>query len=137
MIERKVYFSIAERYLNSGLRELIEPSPHLEVVAFKFYHSYECMASSYTLYSNRIVSISHPKKLNTFLHLSKKRSSPLNEHNVAYLNMLFENQRNKYLYPEKESTGNIKAPQDQINAYKINNIKTQVQGVYRSLSPLI
>tara|TARA_R110001583_G_scaffold44966_2_gene142194 strand:- start:4086 stop:4499 length:414 start_codon:yes stop_codon:yes gene_type:complete len=137
MIERRTYFSIAERYLNSANGELQNPNPHLEVVAFKFYHSYECLASSLTLFFNRVVPISHPKKLNTFLALAKKAQSPLNIHNVAYLNMLFENQRNKYLYPEVESTGNIKAPQDQIDAIKINNIKTKVEGVLRKLRPLI
>ncbi|WP_418509257.1 hypothetical protein [Corallibacter sp.] len=137
MTERKTYFSIAERYLSSAQNELANANPYLEVVAFKFYHSYECLASSLTLFFNRKVPKSHPKKLNTFLALAKKEPRPLNIHNVAYLNMLFENQRNKYLYPEIESTGNIKAPQNQIDQTKINNIRTQVEGIHRNLRPII
>ena len=90
MIERRTYFSIAERYLRSAQNELANANPYLEVVAFKFYHSYECLASSLTLYFNRKVPKSHPKKLNTFLALAKREPRPLNIHNVAYLNMLFE-----------------------------------------------
>ncbi|MEP6262763.1 MAG: hypothetical protein ABJ092_14400 [Gillisia sp.] len=136
MIERKIYFSIAERYLNSANNELASANPHLEVIAFKFYHSYECLASSLTLYYNRTISKIHPKKLNTFLALSKNEPS-LNLHNVAYLNMLFENQRNKYLYPEIESTGNIKEPQNQIDSTKLNIIRTRVEGIHRNLRPII
>jgi hypothetical protein len=134
---RKIYFSIAERYLNSAQNELATANPFLEVVAFKFYHSYECFASSLTVFFGRNVPKSHPKKLNTFLALAKKEPRPLNVHNVAYLNMMFENQRNKYLYPEIESTGNIKAPQNQIDRAKIDNIRTQVEGIHRNLRPII
>lgn len=136
MTVRRTFFSIAERYLNSAIDELASVNPHLEVIAFKFYHSYECLASSFTLFCNRKVSKAHPKKLNTFLALAKREPS-LNTHNVAYLNILFENQRNKYLYPEIESTGNIKAPQNQIDLTKINNIRTQVEGIHRNLRPII
>lgn len=134
---RGTYFSIAERYLNSAQNELGAANPFLEIVAFKFYHSYECLASALIVFFNRKVPISHPKKLNTFLALAKKQPRPLNIHNVAYLNMMFENQRNKYLYPEIESTGNIKAPQDQIDRNKIDNIRTQVEGIHRNLRPII
>lgn len=137
MTERRTYFSIAERYLNSAQNELATANPFLEVVAFKFYHSYECLAASLTVFFNRTVPKSHPKKLNTFLALAKKEPRSLNIHNVAYLNMIFENQRNKYLYPEIESTGNIKAPQHQIDRTKIDNIRTHVEGVLRNLRPII
>jgi hypothetical protein len=136
MTVTKTFFRIAERYLNSATDELASANPRLEVIAFKFYHSYECLASSFTLFCNRTVSKAHPKKLNTFLALAK-REPTLNTHNVAYLNMLFENQRNKYLYPEIESTGNIKAPENQIDNAKINSIKTQVEGIHRNLRPII
>ena len=134
---RRVYFNIAERYLNSAQNELALANPFLEVIAFKFYHSYECLASALIVFFNRKVTISHPKKLNSFLALAKKKPHPLNIHNVAYLNMMFENQRNKYLYPEIELTGNIKAPQDQINQAKIDNIRTQVEGIHRNLRRII
>jgi hypothetical protein len=134
---RKIYFNIAERYLNSAQNELATANPFLEVVAFKFYHSYESLASSLTVFFNRPVPKSHPKKLNTFLALAKKNPRPLNINNVAYLNMMFENQRNKYLYPEIESTGNIREPKDQIDRAKIDNIRTQVEGIHRNLRPII
>lgn len=134
---RRTYFNIAERYLNSAQNELATPHPFLEVVAFKFYHSYECLASALIVFFNRKVPISHPKKLNTFLALAKKEPRHLNIYNVAYLNMMFENQRNKYLYPEIELTGNIKAPQDQIDRAKINNIRIQVEGIHRNLGSII
>ena len=137
MTVRKIYFSIAERYLNSAKNELVSTTPYLEVIAFKLYHSYESLASSFILFFGRTVPKSHPKKLNTFLALAKKPTSPLTIQNVAYLNMVFENQRNKYLYPEEESTGKIKAPQNQIDRIKINRIKTQVEGIHRNLNPII
>lgn len=136
MTERETYFSIADRYLKSGINELNGNNTYIEVVAFKFYHSYESLASSLTLFFDRKIPKSHPKKLNTFLALAKKPPSPLNIHNVAYLNMVFENQRNKYLYPEIESTGNIKAPQEQIDIRTISNLRTQVEGIYRRLDTI-
>ncbi len=137
MTEREIYFDIADRYLKSGINELNSNNPYPEVIAFKFYHSYESLAASLTLFFNYKISNNHTKKLNTFLTLSKRSPRPLNVHNVAYLNMIFENQRNKYLYPEVESTGNIKAPKDQIDITKVGNLRTRVEGIYRILEPMI
>jgi len=104
------YLGIAERSLVAA--QATQDRGLSEKTCFLTYHAFESLGGAWAASAKVAYPLSHPKKLNTFVTLTRARSYG---RTVAYLAIVLSSLRNRSLYPQTKPGGAVVAPKDNIN----------------------
>jgi hypothetical protein len=109
------YIRVAERAVQAG-KAALKAGTH-EKASFLAYHAFESSGGALGTHVGLDMgkTVSHAVKLSRFLQAARTAGFP---RLVADLSIRLSSMRNRFLYPEEQPDGTIKAPEDQITPAK-------------------
>nr|WP_294858393.1 hypothetical protein [uncultured Fluviicola sp.] len=135
MNEDEAYLEVAQRFIDSCEQHINYGINYQEVIGFKSYHAFECIAGAYNSHYGHNVPLSHARKLNSFV-TNCRHDHHVNREAIAAIAMTINSMRNKYLYPE--INGAIyKTPKNQISLTNARQMVRRINGIIRQIERII
>ena len=124
-----IYLDVAERSLVAA--QATQDRGLSEKTCFLTYHAFESLGGAWAASAKVRYPLSHPKKLNMFVTLTRAR--PYGRA-VPYLAIALASLRNRSLYPQTKPGGAVVAPKDNISPAVAVTLLNRTGGLARAVA---